>query len=315
MSAATQYLVVTLLVYAGVSAIACWGLDLQFGQTGVLNLGFIMYVAIGAYLSGMLSLGPATATGYQHYLFGARLPFPLPWVCAALGAGALGGVVGLLSLRRLRGDYEAIVMLVVSLIALVIAGADSGLVGGTNGLSDIPMPFGSLGLSQLGSGYLYVALTAVATLVVGAFTWRLMRSPVGRLLRAVRENESTVAATGRSVAEVRILSYVLGAVFAGLAGAIQAQFIGAWAPNGWNYTETFTLFAAVIIGGRGNQWGVLLGATLVPVAVFQGVIFLPNLSATVNVAALQWIVAGVAVMAFMWFRPAGVLPERRQRLP
>lgn len=314
MSAATQYLVVTLLVYAGVSAIACWGLDLQFGQTGVLNLGFIMYVAIGAYLAGMLSLGPASATGYQHYLFGARLPFPLPWIFSALGAGAIGGIVGLLSLRRLRGDYEAIVMLVVSLIALVVAGSDSGLIGGSNGLSNIPMPFGSLGLSQLGAGYLYVGVTAVATLLAGAVTWQLMRSPVGRLLRAVRENERTVVATGRSVAQVRILSYILGAVLAGLAGAIQAQFIGAWAPNGWNYTETFTLFAAVIIGGRGNQWGVLLGATLLPVGVFQGVIFLPNLSSSINVAALQWIVAGLAVMAFMWFRPAGLLPERRRRL-
>ena len=102
---------------------------------------------------------------------------------------------------------------------------------------------------------------------------------------------------------------------AALAGAMMVQFIGAWSPGGWTYPETFTLFAAVIIGGRGNNLGVVLGALLVPGLVLEGPIFLPTFGPPNLTPALQWIAVGGLMIIFMWFRPQGVIPEKRRRFP
>src|SRR5579863_2150285 len=102
MSAATQYYVVTIVVYVCVNVIAAWGLDLQFGVTGVLNFAFIIFQAVGAYVAALLSLGPSsTSGGFQAYVGGWKLPFPLPLIGAMLVGGAVAGVVGLIALRRL----------------------------------------------------------------------------------------------------------------------------------------------------------------------------------------------------------------------
>ena len=131
MSAATQYYTITILVYVCVNVIAAWGLDLQFGVTGVLNFAFIIFQAVGAYTAGVLSLGPASSSGgFQTYVGGAKLPFPLPILGAMLVSAALAAVVGLITLRRLRSDYQAMVMLVVSVVATIIVTAKTGLVNG-----------------------------------------------------------------------------------------------------------------------------------------------------------------------------------------
>ena len=98
------YYVLTLCVYVVVAAIACWGLNLQFGETGVLNFAYIVFVAAGAYTASILTLGHPTKSGYQQYFWGAHLPWPLPWLAAGVVGGLLGLLVGVLVLRRLRGD-------------------------------------------------------------------------------------------------------------------------------------------------------------------------------------------------------------------
>lgn len=317
MSAATQYYIVTILVYVFVNMIAAWGLDLQFGVTGVLNFAFIVFQAIGAYTAAVLSLGPASASGgFQQYVGGAHLPFPLP-IIGALVAGALAsGVVGLITLRRLRSDYQAMVMLVVSVIATAVAESEIGLVNGSAGLSLIPNPVvGLTSLSRQTQNWVFVGLCGAVTLIVGAIMYALVYSPYGRVLRAVRENEAAIEALGRSSIRARLHVFVIGGALAALSGALLAEFVGAWAPSGWLYPETFVFFTAVIVGGRGSVIGVAVGAALIGVGVQQAVQYLPIGSDPTVLASLEWIITGALTLAFLWVRPQGLIPERRRRFP
>lgn len=314
------YLLTTLLVYTGTAMIASWGLDLQIGQTNVLNFGFILFEAIGAYVAAILSLGPDTANGgLQQYVFGASLPFPVPWLAAMAAGAALGLVMGLFTLRRLRGDYEAVVMLVMALVAFYSVSADTSLLNGSTGLSLIPAPFtGLVGgdpSTSMSYRWVYVAVVAFVCILAYFFVYRITSSPFGRSLRAVRENHAVAMSLGKDATRLRILVQVVGGALGALAGAMLVQWVGAWAPGAWTYPETFTLFAAIIVGGRANAAGVALGAVIVPGIILEGVIFLPNFGPAYLTPALQWILIGVLIIVFMYFRPQGIVPERRRRFP
>src|SRR2546421_12337877 len=109
---ATAFYLTTLLVYLGVDIIAVWGLNLQYGVAGVYNFGFIIFQAIGAYIAAVLTLGPSSGNGgFQTYILGASLPFPLPILAAGVAAGLVSIPIGLIALRNLRTDYQAMVML------------------------------------------------------------------------------------------------------------------------------------------------------------------------------------------------------------
>lgn len=311
-----DYYLLTMCVYVVVGIIACWGLNLQFGETGVLNFAFILFVAAGAYTASVLTLGHPTSSGYQQYFWGTHLPWPLPWLAAAAVGGLLGLLVGILVLRRLRGDYQAMVLLVVSIVGTYVVTATPSFLNGGIGLADIPAPFkGALNVSQVGYELVYLALAVVAMLVVFEILRRVNGSPLGRILRAVRENEQAAEAVGHNVAAVKLLAMVIGGAIAGLAGAIEVQFIAAWAPAGWTYPETFGFFAAVIVGGRGNLAGVALGAVLVQGLFLEGTVLLPNIGNPELIGAIQWMSLAALILLFLWFRPQGVIPERRRRFP
>lgn len=318
MSQSVQFYLSTLLAYIGVDAIACWALNLQFGVAGILSFCFIIFQAAGAYTAAVLTLGPSSHSSFQQYFGGASLPFPLPVLAAAVVGAVLAVIVGLVTLRRLRRDYQAIVMLVVSLIATLVATNATGLVNGANGLSLVPKPLSKgLGLSPYGTTYQWVfalvvlAFAAVCYLVVH----RITGSPYGRLLRAMRDNEQAAAAVGTNVFALRLGIYAVGGALGAVSGALLVQAISAWSPSSWLYPETFSFFAAVIIGGSGNNFGVLVGALLVPVGFLEAVRFLPSFGGPELLGSLQWIAVGLLLLVFLWFRPRGIFPERRRRFP
>jgi branched-chain amino acid transport system ATP-binding protein/branched-chain amino acid transport system permease protein len=112
---------------------------------------------------------------------------------------------------------------------------------------------------------------------------------------------------------LRLSALVIGGAIAGLSGGVLVGFINLWDPQAWGYAETVVLFAAVIIGGLGNHRGAILGALLVPVTFEEATRYIPASSSNPNlVPALQWVVIGVLIIAFLWFRPQGILPERRR---
>jgi ABC-type branched-subunit amino acid transport system permease subunit len=309
-----DYYVLTLGVYVVVAIIACWGLNLQFGEAGVLNFAYIIFVAAGAYTASILTLGRPTSASYQNYFWGARLPWPLPWLAAAVVGGLLGLAVGVLVLRRLRGDYQAMVLLVVAIMGAYLVSAAPGFLNGGIGLSNIPAPFKSvLHLSQVGYEVFYLGLSVLAAVAAFEVVRRINSSPLGRVLRAVRENEAAAEAIGHNVAATKLLVMVVGGALAALAGAIEVQFISAWAPASWTYTETFGMFAAVIVGGRGNLLGVTLGAILVQGVFLEGTVLFPSIGDPELVGAVQWISLALLILLFLWFRPQGVIPERKRR--
>ena len=259
MSVAWQFYISTVLIYLGVDVIACWGLNLQFGVAGLVNFAFIIFQAAGAYTAAVLTLGPAQPAsqgGFQQYVGGAHWPFPLPILAAGLVGGLLAALVGGFTVRRLRSDYEAMVMLVVSLIATSVATNQVGLVNGPNGLALVPKPLSTLvNLSPVDYQWLFVGITAAICVCVYWLVHIVTSSPLGRTLRAVRDNEQAAAALGKNVTGLRMLAFILGGVIAGISGAVLVMFISAWSPGSWLYPETFVYFTAVIVGGVRQQPG------------------------------------------------------------
>ena len=303
-----------MLVYLGTDLLAAWGLNLEFGVAGVVNFAYIVLVAAGAYLYAVFTLGPPAAMGgFQQYIIGARLPVAAAVALAALICGILGCLIGVTGLKRLRADYQAMVMLVISILATTIIGADTGLFNGNAGLSLIPNPLASVDPAR--RGWYYVAVVGVVCAAGYLVLRRLTTGPLGRALRAVRDDEDAAIAVGKNVVGLRLAVQAVGGVYAGLSGALLAGFIGGWSPSAWEYVETLALLTAIIVGGLGNDAGVLLGVVIVPVLILQGVQFLPQIRSAPQLADdLGWIILGLLTIAFVFARPQGLIPERRPRL-
>lgn len=316
MSIGWQFYESTLLVFFGVALIAVWGVNIQYGVAGLTNFAYVVFQAAGGYAAAVLTLGRSQPGGFQEYIGGAHLPFPLPIVAGGLAGAALSVIVGMFGLRRLRSDYQAIVMLTISLVATDLVTNVRGLFNGPAGLSLVPKPlYGTLGVPLVQYQWIYVGLTAGVCLIVYVFVHRVTGSPLGRTMRAVRENQAAAAALGKNVFAVKLVAFVIGGAMAGVSGALLVEFVGSWAPNAWLYPETFVFFTAVMIGGAGNNFGALLGALLVPILFQEGSRFLPTIGRPGLTDALEWVVIGVLALAFLWFRPRGVVPERRRRFP
>ncbi len=312
MHAALDY-TATSLVYLCVDVLACWALNLQFGLTGVYNLGLIVFQSAGAYAAAVVSLGPDTGNGhFQSYVFGSRLPYPLPLVVGGAVGGLLAFAVGAIVLRRIRADYQAMVLLVFAVMANLLVTNMGGLLNGPAGLALVPQPFASLlHLSPLGYSYAYVVLCVVVCAIAYVFVRRISGSPLGRSLRMVREDERAAEALGKNAYALRLFTFVAGGVLAGVSGALLVGYITVWAPSAWGYAETLVILTAIIVGGAGNDWGVVLGALIVPVVISQGSTFLPAFGPPQLVPALQWVLIGVVGLAFVYFWPKGILPERK----
>jgi branched-chain amino acid transport system permease protein len=166
MSSAVSSYIATLLVYLAVNGIACWALNLQFGVGGVMNFAFIIYQAIGAYITAVLTLPSDKTLADETYILGWHLPWPLPLAGAAVAGALLALAVGSFALRPRRRDFQATVMLVVSIIAATLVSTEQGWFNGNQGLFGIPQPFASrLGLSITGYDWFFVGVTAAIAVV------------------------------------------------------------------------------------------------------------------------------------------------------
>ena len=310
-----SYYAANLLVYAGVDIIALLALNLQFGVSGIVNFSFIVFQAVGAYAAAILSMPPDYAQGYdfQVYVGGYQLPFPIPWLGGAVAGGLLAIPVGLVVLRKLRSDYQAIALLVLSIITNEVITNARPFLNGAAGLALVPPPFSDvIDPNTETYQYFYVAMTAICVVLVFVVVNRIVNSPYGRSLRAMRERELAAMAIGKNPVQLKLTVFIVGGVIAGLSGAILVGFIQLWAPSVWLYPETIILFAAIIVGGRGNNVGAILGALLVPVGFEEVTRFIPSSFGPPGlIPALQWVAIGLLIIGFLWFRPEGVRPEPR----
>ncbi len=280
----------------------------------MLNFGYIANLALGAYFYGVLTLGPSSGNGgFQTYIIGLHLPAALAIIVTALVGCAFGGLVGMIGVKRLRPDYQAIVLLVVAIVALTLVEADAGIFNGNAGLSLLPNPVGGTGPTSP-NGWLYVAIVFAVCVVGYLILRRFSDGPLGRSLRAVRDDDRAALAIGKNVVGLRILVQVVGGGFAALSGALLAAFIGAWSPSGWQFAETLSLLTAIIVGGVASNPGVVAGALLVPVIFEQATQYVPGLSSRPQLAGdVGWMVTAVLTIVFIWWRPRGILPDRRPR--
>jgi branched-chain amino acid transport system permease protein len=311
-----SYYLINLLIYAAVDAMACLGLSQQFGVAGVTNFGFIIFQAAGGYTAAILAL-PADSTNgaFQSYIGGWNLPFPVPWI----GAAVVGGLIALpftfLVGRRLRGDFAAVGLLVTAVLLNLLVTNYRPLLNGDAGLSLIPQPLqGQYNPQSTGYQWALTGIALVACAVVYLFVRRITESPYGRSLRAMRDNDTVADSLGKNLLSLRTAMLVAGGAIAGLSGGILVSYITTWSPAAWGYAETVVLFAAVIIGGAGNHRGAVLGAILVPVGFEEITRYIPasnNLPPNL-IPSLQWVAIGLLIVLFLWFRPQGILPERRR---
>jgi branched-chain amino acid transport system permease protein len=305
----------TLLVYLGINTIACWGLNLQFGVGGVMNFAFILFQAIGAYVTAVLTLPRATPGVAETYILGWHLPWPLPLAGAAVAGGVLALAIGAFALRPQRRDFQATVMLVVSIIAATLVVTEQGWFNGNQGLFGIPQPFAArLNLGITGYDWVFAGLTAVIALLVLLLADRLTGSPWGRRLRAMRENAEAIESLGTSVRAESLKVYVIGGAIVAVSGGLLVEFIGAWSPAAWGTGETFIYFVAIIVGGLGNNFGAFFGAFLVLGVFLELPTYLPTIGSANTEQSLQSAAIGVLILAFLWWRPQGIFPERRRQL-
>ncbi len=313
MSSAWDYYLTSVLVFFAIDTSAGLALNLQFGIAGIYNFGFVVFQAIGAYVAGVTTIGPPVPGLQESYILGARLPFPIPWLAGAAAAALVSLPVGLACLRRLRGDYQAMVLLVFALLATTVATDATGLFNGASGIYGIPQPFVSLGLSRAGYNWAYFGVAALIAFVVYLGAQRISFSPLGRVLRSIRDNESAAAAVGIGVYRARVKVFVLGGAVAGLSGAVMVSYIGAWSPGSWAYAETFVLLSALVVGGSGNNNGAVLGTFLLPVLVTQVIGLIPLSTADVDVvSSLEWVLIAAVTLFCLWLWPQGALPDSRR---
>lgn len=312
-----SYYLSTVAIYLGVDLMAAWGLNMQFGWAGVPNFAFIIFQAAGAYTYAAVTLGPDTGiNSFQHYILGAQLPWEVAMLVAAVAGGVVSLFVGLLTLRRLRRDYQAAVFLLVAVIAIDVVSADVNLFNGSNGLAGIPQPLAGALASLGASGYqwAYAGFVAVVCIAVLLLVRRLGRSGWQRALRAARDDEPAARALGLNPSVLRLQVFVIGGAIAGLSGGVLVAFISAWSPGAWAYAETFAILTGIILGGVGNDWGVLIGTFLVQILFVEVPSFLPQIGYPGLIDALEWVVIGLMWLLVLYVRPRGIWPERRHRV-
>lgn len=286
------------------------GLNLQWGLTGLFNVGLAGFVAIGAYTSAILTTpdDPARIGGFD-------VPIGLGWLAAMLVAGAVAAVVGAATLR-LKSDYLAITTFGVAVVVQLVALNAQGLTGGPFGVGFIPRPFSALAGQPTLFNFANLGVVAAVTLAIFLALEHLARSPWGRVLKALREDERAAISLGKSARFYRVQAFALGGAIMGLAGAVQAHFIGFIAPDNYLPTVTFQVWTMLIVGGSGSNKGAILGSILVwAIWAGSGAVtsaFVPT-DQQARAAALQIVAIGVMLCVILLVRPMGLLGGRRSK--
>ncbi|ASJ70706.1 branched-chain amino acid ABC transporter permease [Granulosicoccus antarcticus] len=295
------------LTIALILAITVLGLNLQWGFTGLFNGGIVAFFGAGAY--GMMLLGgPERIDG----LGGFGLPYPVALSGGIALSGILAVLVGLAT-TRLRHDYLAIATFGVAIAMESVVRNASYLTGGATGLRGFERPFESLVDGALQYNLLFLAFVVICLIIVYVFLETLVRSPFGRLLRAVRENERAARSLGKSPPVIRLTAFVIGSMIMGLSGALYATFYAFISPQDLAPILTFQIWAMLIVGGSGNNRGALLG-TLVVWGGWVGSGWLLTAVAPTHLqlytGSIQYILIGSIIVLTLLWRPRGLLPEK-----
>ncbi len=304
------------LVFASIFATMALGLNLQWGYTGLFNVGVAGFVAVGAYASALLTTPPDAGPGAVRVV-GLGLPIVVGWIGGTVAAGLVAAAVGFAALR-LRHDYLAIATFGIAVVIQLVALNAQKLTGGPFGIQFIPKPFDAELDGSLAFNALYLALTLAALGCVYAALQRLAASPWGRVLRAIREDETAAEALGKRAFAFRLQSFAIGGAIMGFGGALYAHFVGYIAPEDFLPILTFQIWTMLIVGGAGSNRGAIAG-TVVVWAIWtiagNGLRELIPAADQARAASLQIVLVGVLLAAMLLWRPQGLLGPRPSKSP
>ncbi len=310
---------VRVLDFALLYVMLALGLNIVVGYAGLLDLGYVAFYALGAYLYAWLAS--------PH--FGLHLPFWAVLPVGALLAGVFGVLLGAPTLR-LRGDYLAIVTLGFGEIIRIFMNnldAPINLTNGPQGMNLIdPIAFGGFALSKthkffgfaVSNAHLYYYLFLAFVLVVMFVALRLQDSRIGRAWAAIREDEVAASAMGINTRNVKLLAFAMGATFGGLAGGLFAAFQGFISPESFGLMESIMILCMIVLGGMGHIPGVILGAVLLTVLP-EALRYVGDWQramlghVAVDPADLRMLLFGCALILMMLFRPEGLWPSRQRK--
>ena len=289
------------LTTAGVYGILALALNMQWGLTGLFNLGIAGFYAVGAYASALLTTPPAA----EHW-GGLGLPMPVGVAVAMLASGLLAFVIGAATIR-LRSDYLAIATLGIAEIIRLVIKNEMWLTGGVRGIAGVQPPF------HTDNQLVMLAVVVVCLIVLYWLVERARISPWGRVMRGIRENEDASMAAGKHVARFRLESFVVGSAFMGLGGALYAHFNGFISPEAFRpLYGTFIIWVMLIAGGSANNFGAMVGTIGVWFVWTMSEMLtdlLPGGLAT-QAGAVRIFLIGLLLQVILLARPSGLFPER-----
>jgi len=318
-------------ITAGIYAVLCLGLNIQWGYTGLFNIGIAGFYAVGAYTSALLS-GPPPGPLDWRIVGGLGLPFPVGVVGAILVSGIIAFFIGFITLR-LKEDYLAIATIGIAEVIRLALKNESWLTNSVWGIKHIPSPLHSSiqrGISSfltthpdaalwiriiISKAYNWFYLGLVLA-ILGALYWvseRSIRSPWGRVLRAIREDEAVASVAGKNVFRFKMQSFVLGAMIMGMAGSLYAHYAKFIDANSFEpLYGTFLIWVMLIAGGSGNSRGAILGAFVIW-GIWAGTDLMSGylaFSAT-RVASFRVITIAIILELILLLRPQGLLGEEK----
>jgi branched-chain amino acid transport system permease protein len=306
MSGFAAYLVFFLII-ALTYSIVVMGLNLQWGFTGLFNAGVVGFFAVGAYGTAIL-IGPDKA----DLIGGFGLPFPIA-VLGGAGLSALAALIVGLATLKLREEYLAIATFGIAISIQLVALNFEALTGGAMGLIGLPRPMFELFETPGAYNIFYLCAVALVTTLVYFGLERAVASPWGRVLKAVREDETAARSLGKNPVLVRLQAFVLGCTLIGLAGGLYVGFIGYVSPLDFLPILTFQIWAMLIVGGSGNNRGAIAGAIGVwGLWTMSGLLISRVLPVQFQSqgGAIQVILIGLLIVLTLLFRPRGLIGER-----
>ncbi len=324
------------LTYFGISGLMAISLNLQYGVAGVPNFGQALFVSIGAYTTGVTYtrllpllagrdvLDPCGTTLGQALQMRSEImatqPIPgfinfgLTLIIACIIGGAVGYGLSYITLRLKEEWFLALVLLVGGEIVRITVRGYEPIICASNGVSAVAQPFNFLADSQASSIALMLLALGLA-LVAYLYAERLIRSPFGRLLKAIRENDSVARSLGKDVARIRAQVMLIGSIIAAIAGVLFAVNLGFVSSNDYVVALTLDVWVMIVLGGMGNNRGALLGALLITILDRATAIIAVQMSMSdINIEFnyVRFILFGVILLLMLRFRPQGILPESRK---
>jgi branched-chain amino acid transport system permease protein len=298
---------ISFLIMGSIYGMAALALNLQWGFTGLMNFGLGAFYMLGAYSSAILT-APPTA----EHLGGFGLPVVIGFAGAALVAGAVAFLIAFPALR-LRGGPFAIALLAIHETLLLVVRNESWLTNGVWGIRNIPRPFFDV-IDPRHYGYVYLLIAGGLLILLYLAIQKVVNSPWGRVLKCIREDEDLTAMSGKNARNYKIQSFVFGSMAMGLAGASYVHYTGFVSPQVFNpLMSTFIVWLMVMVGGTGNNRGVVVGAFLVW-AVWVGSDFLtdfvPAVLAT-RIGFIRLLFVGIILGFTVLTRPQGILSRKK----